>query len=554
MDNLILIGFSGTGKSAVGKEVARRLRTEFVDTDTLITQKLNKSIARIFKEDGETVFRAVEQQVVFDTCGLSGIVIATGGGSVTRPSNLEEMLRSGTVICLESSVNTIFERLFPGEGSKLQAETIRPLVQGDNPREAIREIKSSRQEFYSSAHWTVHTDKLTISESAQEVIHAWGLLNRGTSGPKFPLDSLGDEHLAAVVYSSTGPSYVYAGRGLLNELGTWCGAHGLMTKAYLFSDDNVLPLYGSQARSSLEEAGIPTMDFAITAGETSKNLRQAMDCYHWLAESRAERKDFLLALGGGVVGDLGGFIAGTFNRGMPFVQIPTTLIGMVDASIGGKVAVDLPHGKNLVGLFYQPRFVLADVETLMTLPKREMASGWAEAIKHGFIVDTGLLDMFESEAMAIQRLEDPIVSNVIRRSMGIKAEIVSRDEYETLGFRSLLNYGHTIGHALEAASGYKKLLHGEAIAVGMAAAARISHGMGFIRHEVVARHDRLLDRFGLPRRCPGVDLDAVRWAMMSDKKIDRGSIQWVLLEEEGKAVLRSDVPMELVDRVLRDVT
>jgi 3-dehydroquinate synthetase len=226
---------------------------------------------------------------------------------------------------------------------------------------------------------------------------------------------------------------------------------------------------------------------------------------------------------------------------------------MVDASIGGKTGLNLPQGKNLVGAFHQPRLVLADVQTLATLPRREMASGWAEAIKHGLILDAGLFDTFEEHAGAIAALERPLAEQVIRRSMAIKAYVVSRDERETLGIRTLLNYGHTVGHALEAATGYGRLLHGEAVAVGMAAAARISHGMGLLSAEAVERQDRLLARFGLPTRCPGVDRDAVRRAMGVDKKTAAGAIHWVLLEGIGRAVLRADVPSELVEQMLAEV-
>ena len=263
---------------------------------------------------------------------------------------------------------------------------------------------------------------------------------------------------------------------------------------------------------------------------------------------------FVVGVGGGVVGDLAGYAAATFNRGLPLVQAPTSLAAMVDASIGGKTAVNLKAGKNLVGAFHQPRLVVAEVDALRTLPERELASGWAEAIKHGLILDEELFQTFEDHAEAICRLERPLADDVVRRSMAVKADVVSRDERETLGLRILLNYGHTIGHALEAATAYGELLHGEAVAIGMTAAVRISRGMGLIDDELVARQDALLRRFKLPTSFPGADRDAVRAAMSVDKKTSSGAIRWVLLEGVGRSVTRNDVPSEIVEDALAAVT
>ena len=239
-----------------------------------------------------------------------------------------------------------------------------------------------------------------------------------------------------------------------------------------------------------------------------------------------------------------------FCGGMPLVQVPTSMAAMVDASIGGKVAVNLPQGKNLVGAFYQPRLVLADVSTLSTLGKRELAEGWAEAIKHGLILDGELFDIFEEHAEALMELEADLTTEVIKRSAAIKARVVSEDERETLGRRILLNYGHTIGHALESATNYGQYLHGEAVSVGLMGAAAISERMGMISGDVVARQRRVLERFGLPTAALNVEPEEVFKAMSMDKKTEAGSIKWVLLEDVGRAVVRRDVPSELVEEAV----
>ncbi len=550
--NIILVGFPGTGKTAIGREVARLHGWAFVDNDVEIVRRTGRPIEAIFAQDGEPAFRRMEREVLAEACARQGVVVATGGGAMVDPANRELLRRTGVVVCLEASPETIVARLSAqqGEPERDDGTLVRPLLAGADALERVRELKASRQALYAQAHWTVHTDNLTITEAASEVKRAWTQLQGRVADSGAPPD----EALAAVVHSSAGACPIYVGWGIRERIGQWCREAGLTTTAYLLSDETVLPKQGRAVQTALEAAGIPVHMLTVPPGEPSKALEMAGECYRWLAERRAERRDFLVAVGGGVVGDLGGFVAATFNRGIPFVQAPTSLAAMVDASIGGKTAVNLSTGKNLVGAFHQPRFVLADTATLATLPPRELASGWAEAIKHGLIMDAGLFDTFEEHAEGIAGLEQPLATEVIRRSMAIKAEVVSQDERETLGIRTLLNYGHTIGHALETATEYGALLHGEAVAVGMAAAARISQGMGLIDAGTVARQDRLLTRFGLPVRYPQADVDAVRRAMQVDKKVAAGAINWVLLEGVGRAVVRADVPAELVEGALREVT
>ena len=363
-----------------------------------------------------------------------------------------------------------------------------------------------------------------------------------------------ESDLAATVYHSGGSYPIVAGRGVLEQLGPRLQALGITGTAYIISDENVFRAYGRQAQRSLEAAGIAAHSYSIPPGEESKSLALAEDIYAWLAELRAERRHAIVALGGGVVGDLGGFVSSTFLRGMIFVQVPTSMAAMVDASIGGKVAVNLPQGKNLVGSFYQPSLVLADVDTLSSLGQRELSEGWAEAVKHGLILDSELFDMFEEHAEDLMSLRGDISTDVIRRSMAIKAQIVTEDERETLGRRILLNYGHSIGHALESVTGYGHYMHGEAVSVGMMGAGRISQAMGLIPDEVVERQRRVLERFQLPLTAPGIDPDVILDKMTRDKKTEAGSLRWVLLEGVGQSVVRRDVPPDLVRETVRELT
>lgn len=362
-----------------------------------------------------------------------------------------------------------------------------------------------------------------------------------------------DKNLAAVVSTTQGDYRVVVGRGIIDDIGAEMAAAGLSGRAFLIADVSMFPTAVHRAHEALERGGFVTNVLTLELSERVKNLETVQELYEWLAEHRAERTDAIVAMGGGVAGDLVGFTAATWLRGMPVVQVPTSLASMVDASIGGKVAVNHTAGKNLVGSFYQPKLVLQDVDHLSTLPPREMAGGWAEAIKHGLILDADLLDTYEKHAEELQTLEGDLVVETIRRSVQIKAEVVSADEFERGDTRVLLNYGHTVGHAIEAISGYGTYLHGEGVAIGMMAAAGIARRLGMLDQELVDRQRTVLKRFNLPVTVSGLAADQIITATKSDKKSRGGVIRWVLLEGPGKATTRRDVPEDLVRDAIEDV-
>ena len=550
--NIYLTGFSGTGKSRVGQAVARALDWRPVDIDDRIARDAGKPIAAIFRDDGEPAFRDRERALLREATDGDRQVVATGGGAFVDPDNAALMLQSGVVVCLEARPETILQRLQSEPGGS-SSPAIRPLLEGPDPLERIRALKAERQAAYARAHWTVHTDGLSIEQVVREVVRGWRVVSdRGTDDDARTSLS-GNPDLAAIVEASSGSYHVLVGWGLLPRLGDLLSRGGVSGPVYLITDERVFESHGRVAQVALHQGGLAADTFILPAGEQSKSLDMARRLYDWLSERRARRGHTLVAMGGGVVGDLTGFVAATYNRGMGFVQVPTSLAAMVDASIGGKTAVNLPSGKNLVGAFHQPRLVVADVAALRTLPRRETMEGWAEAIKHGLILDSALFDDFERHADALLALEPEVTTGIIRRSVAIKARVVSEDERETTGYRTLLNYGHTIGHALEAATEYGRLLHGEAVAVGMMGAARIGGRLGLTPPEVVERQEALLRRFDLPLRCPEVDLERVTAAIALDKKAQGKTLRWVLLEGVGRAVVRSDVPDTLVQDVLRDL-
>ena len=541
--NIILTGFSGTGKSQVAREVAGILGWELVDTDADIVRREGREIAEVFSEKGEGEFRRLEKEALERACDGGGRVVATGGGVLMDADNRRLLFGSGLVVGLEARPETIYRRLSSdGQGRPTEE---RPMLAGSDPLGRIRSLKAERQPFYSLAKWVVQTDDLSEGQVAAEVVRAWQMLGgrMGSAGD-------GDPELAAVVTHSRGSCPIRVGWGLLERIGGRFRESGVDGPVYIITDDNVFPLYGRQVQRSLQRSEIVAHCFIIPAGEESKSWEMANAIYHWLASRRAERGHTILAVGGGVVGDLAGFVAATYLRGMPFVQAPTSMAAMVDASIGGKTGVNLEEAKNLVGAFYQPQMVLADPHSLTTLGRRELSEGWAEAIKHGFIMDADLVSVFEDHAPDLMGLEPELSTEVIRRSMAIKADVVSQDERETLGKRVLLNYGHTIGHAIEATTGYGEWMHGEGVSVGMMGAAELSRRMGMIDQDVVRRQGDLLRRFNLPLRAEGLDVERIFSAMSLDKKSTGGAIRWVLLEEVGKATTSQEVPPEQVREVV----
>jgi 3-dehydroquinate synthase len=374
------------------------------------------------------------------------------------------------------------------------------------------------------------------------------------------------QSLPSLTITTPAGSYdVLVGPNLLQELPARLQALGLSGRLWLISDSAVYPHYGAAVEGLLRGVGYRIESYAVPSGEASKDLAVVSQLYDWMIGGKVERRDAVLALGGGVVGDLAGFVAATVLRGIALVQLPTTLLAMVDSALGGKTGVNHPLGKNLIGAFHQPRLVLSDTNTLATLPARELRAGWAEVIKHGVIRDAGLFAELEAlssqfkvlnfelqEATPTQnsKLKTQNLAEVIGRAAKVKVDVVNIDERET-GERTLLNYGHTLGQALESLTGYGALLHGEAVAIGMDLAARIALRMELWAPESVERQRRLLHAYGLPTALPsGVDPTRLLELTLQDKKVRAGRVRWVLPTAIGAAEVRDDVPEELVRAVV----
>lgn len=338
---------------------------------------------------------------------------------------------------------------------------------------------------------------------------------------------------------------ILIGCDLLSSLGSRCAAIGLTSRVAVITNPTVNVLYGDVVLRSLTEAGCAVSVIEIPDGEVYKNTETLGHVYDALIDAGLDRTSFIVALGGGVVGDLAGFAAATYLRGIPFVQVPTTLLAQVDSSVGGKTAVDHPRGKNLIGAFYQPRLVLVDVNTLATLPEREYRAGLAEVIKYGVALDLPFFEFLEQHVDAILSMDHGCLETMIRRCCQLKAHVVELDEKES-GLRAVLNYGHTLGHAFEMLAGYSEFVHGEAVALGMALAARISAGLGHCSMADIERIESLIVRFGLRIQAPTVERQGLLSAILADKKSKDGAINFICNLGIGNFAVERLVPEKLL--------
>lgn len=348
---------------------------------------------------------------------------------------------------------------------------------------------------------------------------------------------------------------IRVGSGLLATVGAECRKLNLGRRCAVISDTRVAPLFSGHCLASLRAEGFDPFLVTVPAGETAKSLRQVEHCYGALAAHRLERKSFVVALGGGVVGDLAGFVAATYLRGLNFVQIPTTLLAQVDSSVGGKVGINLKAGKNLVGAFHQPRLVLCDLDTLRTLSAREFRAGLAEVIKYGVIYDAAFFRRLERGLPKLLRRDSPLLASVVARCCAIKADVVGQDETES-GLRAILNFGHTLGHAVEAVAGYGEYLHGEAISIGQIAAARLSTEFAGLPATEARRITTLFRRAGLPTqmRLPARHHDRLLKAMRLDKKVSDGEMKFVLAKRIGAVTWGNPVPETAIRKVMATVS
>jgi shikimate kinase/3-dehydroquinate synthase len=542
MRSIVLTGFMGVGKSTIGRKVAEQLNLPFVDLDRQIEAVSGKTIPDLFAES-EQRFRWWEQQTLASLTWETPFVLATGGGALIGAWN-RHLVADATVIVLDAALEIL--------QSRLAAEGGRPLAANS----AV--LYERRHAIYERIPLHIETDGRGVDDIVAQVIQATQYAGRGTQDVETTTHPLAPSQEGETENDSAFrlPLSVEVGRGIAATIGERV-ADLNPTGVAIIMDETIGRLWGEQVRHDVLAANLPTTVIEVPAGEAHKTIDTISTLYDHLLEAGIDRGGVVVALGGGVIGDMAGFAAATWMRGVKgFVQLPTTLLAMVDASIGGKTGVDHPKGKNLIGAFRQPDFILADPDFLTTLPVREWRSGLAEVIKHGIIADPALFSMLkatpprdppqqnDTEAIAI-------IKEWLVRAIRVKTHIVQRDPYEQ-GERAKLNLGHTFGHSYETLSGFA-LAHGEAVAIGMVTAARLSEHLGIAKAGVAEEIISVLAGVGLPTAWDHApDPDTIWQAMQSDKKKAGKGLRLVLPRAIGDVIVTEpgEIAKEDVIRVL----
>lgn len=505
----------GAGKTTVGRLLAAKLGVPFVDTDAVIEERAGKPVRQVFEDEGERAFRTLESDVVAETLENDDAVVALGAGALGDPA-ARAALEWHSPVLLEVSYSEAMKRIGADPG--------RPMLSISDPKA----LYAARDPVYRNvAKQIVTTHGRTPQEVADEVARSAA-----------PAEVSAPDHDRVVVRTPSGSYDVLIGWGLSSRIGEMVRERLDPNVAFVVTHQT-LDAIATRVVASLQDVDLAVEVVTLPEGEASKSIAKTIELYDELASNEANRRDVVVALGGGVVTDVAGFVASTFTRGMPLVNVPTTLLGQVDAAIGGKNGINLPHGKNLVGTIYQPVLVVCDPELLRGLPEEELVSGLAEIAKYGFIADPDLLSELETKVQRVLDGDRDVLCELVSRCAAIKASFVSADEKDR-GIRAHLNYGHTFAHAIETIGAFSSIRHGEAVALGMMAAAHLANELGRIDQEVVDTHRRVLELLGLPVTA-SLELDELERVWVHDKKYDRGP-RFVLLSGVGKAEAGIEAP------------
>ena len=539
--NIILVGMMGAGKTTIGKALASSLNKEFADSDHEIQERTGVKIPVIFEIEGEAGFRKRETETLLELTKKRNIILATGGGAVLHPGNRQLLRQNGIVIYLRASVNDLYRRT--------RHDKNRPLLQTQNLYARLNELYLQRDALYrETAHIIIDSGKQGVRFLVQKLINKLLSLDLNTimqGGHGNTMQTITVDFTP----SSEKRSYpIHIGHGILQRVDL-IAAHLPQKRVAIVSNTTVAPLYLEKLQTALDKLGIQSFPVILPDGEAHKNWETLNLIFDALLKNHCERNTALLALGGGVVGDLTGFAAATYLRGVPFIQIPTTLLAQVDSSVGGKTGINHPLGKNMIGAFYQPRLVLTDSATLETLPDRELRAGLAEVIKYGLIRDPAFFDWLEQNMHRLLARDPVTMNEAIQRSCENKAEIVAADEKEK-GIRALLNLGHTFGHAIENGMGYGTWLHGEAVAAGTVMAAELSRRMKLISDTDVQRIRKIFIQAGLPVAAPKMPPEKYVQLMALDKKVESGKMRFIVLNRIGEAVMRADIAPAVLNETI----
>ena len=540
--SIVLVGMMGAGKTSVGRRLAAKLGLPFIDADAEIEAGAQMSVPEIFARFGEAYFRDGERKVIARLMADGQKVLATGGGAFMNEATRQRIAERGVSIWLKPDFDTLMRRV--------RKRTNRPLLQTADPEETVRKLLAERSPIYGLADLTIESrdgPHETVVDAIISALSRHPLGEAGAAPPAAaPMDQAPRQRREVDVALGARAYKIVIGEGLLGEAGAQIARLAPGAHCAIVTDENVAPLHLEALRKSLAAAGLRETAILVPPGESSKSFAQFERVCDALLAAHIERRDIVIALGGGVIGDLAGFAAASVRRGLRLVQMPTTLLAQVDSSVGGKTAINSRHGKNLIGAFHQPSLVLADTRVLDTLSAREFRAGYAETVKYGLIGDRPFFDWLEASWRDVFA-GGPGRLRAIATSCAAKAAVVAADETEQ-GERALLNLGHTFGHAFERLVDYdgERLVHGEAVAIGVACAFRFSRRLGLCSGQDAVRVENHLRAVGLPtemREIPGLDAEpeAILAAMRQDKKVERGRLTFILARGIGESFIAKDV-------------
>lgn len=526
--NIIITGMMGVGKTTIGKKLARKLSLEFVDVDEYIERKTRRKIHKIFSENGESSFRQLEKAFCREVAQKRDCVISTGGKTLLNRDNLNVLSSSGLIITLVSAPQKILERIKKGGN-------LRPLL-ASHPENNFYTIYRQRKPLYLRLPNRIDTTLLDNEEVVEEILK----LIKGEAR-RFLLNL--DAKKSSVILK----------RGLVDDLVSYLKEIIQEKRVFILSDKNVFAYHGKKLLDKLKGAHIKPSVFLLQPGERQKSLKSAERIHRWLLQERATRSSLLVSFGGGVISDLGGFVSSTFHRGLSLVNVPTSLVSQVDASIGGKNGVNFKGTKNQIGTFYFPSFVLIDPLWLVTLNERQMKEGIIEALKAGIIGDTKLFQLIKDSTRSLLLKDMRLLEKVITGAIEVKMKIVQQDPFEK-GKRRILNMGHTFGHALESYFHHRRLTHGEAVGLGLICASRMGTLMEISSEGVLPEIKETLKKIGAPVRLKNLDPAQILSLMIHDKKRQEDGLLFIIPQRIGKAVIRKNVEPSLIIHALKEIS
>lgn len=519
-ENIILTGFMGSGKDSIGKEISKKTNLSFLSMDDYIVLKEKRTINDIFEKSGEKYFRKIEKETLKEIKNIKNAVIATGGGVVKDKENRKILSQMGKVIYLYTNITAVKDRL--------KKDKTRPLIKKKNN---IIKIYNERMKkgIYESADIKIDTSELSPEQVSENI------LKKLKVKPK-PKKQVVKKH---TVKTGSKVYPIYIGYDLFRKNNSKINLELKSDKAAIISNPLVGSLYINELEKILIEKGVKPTICIIPDGEKYKTFDTVKRIFDILLKEKMDRSASIIALGGGVVGDLTGFVASTLKRGISLIHVPTSLIAQVDSSIGGKTGFDHPLGKNMIGTFYQPDTIFIDIKKLLTLPEKEFRNGLSEVIKYGIANDAELFNILENKQKEILNRDIELLEEIVIRCVKIKKRVVEKDEKEEKGIREVLNFGHTIGHIIEALSGYSRYSHGEAVAMGMVKEAELAGEQKLLKKNDISRIKKLIEKYELPTTIPkNMNSDKMRKYVAQDKKVRKGKIRLPVPTGIGKIITR----------------